>query len=108
MSAVSYKPSDALTEADRARIEEVVHAVYSGDPSRSPEGDVRFLLDVIDRLSEEVTTFVVTLDERHTLSDGLTGLWHKAPARREEIKQLCLRLGGAVWIESDGDPDGAS
>lgn len=46
--------------------------------------------------------------DAQVVSDALTTLWHRAPARRREIEGLVARAPG-LWIEGeDADEDPAS
>lgn len=41
-----------LTELEKQEIEEIMQAVYTGNIHRRPELDVRWLLQLIERLTE--------------------------------------------------------
>jgi hypothetical protein len=47
-------------------------------------------------------TISISDEDENLISDALTSLWHHGPARRPEIKRLCLSSG--LLLEGDG-PD---
>lgn len=48
-------------------------------------------------------TIHISDEDEELISDALTTLWHRAPARREAITTLCLSSG--LMLEGDGDDE---